>query len=551
MLLLCLLPNTTLVNSAMFQQFSFAFASLILLFSLIILPDNRLYINPVVFYVIIWGGYIGVHTILIGEKEWYQSGYFIIGFIYMVALVNWIKRGLLTFRQVSVIFLVTGIFEAAWCLLQLIHILPPANPVFPISGSFDNPNITAMYLTAILPFVIFSHKKKWLRWGSILCILAAILVLRCRTAYIGVTVIFLIYVYTQTSVAQYIRKLPKAASAALAACMLILLASGAFQLYHLKKDSADGRRFIWKVTMQMIAEKPVLGYGYGLFAKNYNLRQAKYFKENEGSIQEKQNARHVYTAYNEYIEQTAKGGLIGGAFFVAFLIILIIKSCQCKNRIALTTLSSIGAMALINFIHTALPIWILLLTIASFLTFDGRKDYFINHILSKIVYVSLLVPFICFLLMFNAQRQLKVSIDEHHVSPERMEAYVAAAGSSEIYLRLYAKALVKEKKYEKALSILCKAEKYTSSPSLFTAKATCLEHLKRTDEAIENIETVCYMVPDNDDAKFKLMMLYKTASHIAKMEVICKEILSINKPESKKVNYYKCIADSLLKRRGP
>ena len=202
MLLLCLLPNTTLVNSAMFQQFSFAFASLILLFSLIILPDNRLYINPVVFYVIIWVGYIGVHTILIGEKEWYQSGYFIIGFIYMVALVNWIKRGLLTFRQVSVIFLVTGIFEAAWCLLQLIHILPPANPVFPISGSFDNPNITAMYLTAILPFVIFSHKKKWLRWGSILCILAAILVLRCRTAYIGVTVIFLIHVYTQTSVAQ-------------------------------------------------------------------------------------------------------------------------------------------------------------------------------------------------------------------------------------------------------------------------------------------------------------------------------------------------------------
>jgi tetratricopeptide (TPR) repeat protein len=153
--------------------------------------------------------------------------------------------------------------------------------------------------------------------------------------------------------------------------------------------------------------------------------------------------------------------------------------------------------------------------------------------------------------MFNAQRQLKVSIDEHHASPERMEAYVAVAGSSEIYLRLYAKALVKEKKYEKALSILCKAEKYTSSPSLFTAKATCLEHLKRTDEAIENIETVCYMVPDNDDAKFKLMMLYKATSHIAKMEEICREILSINKPESKKVNYYKCIADSLLKRRGP
>ena len=49
MLLLCVLPNTTLVNSAMFQQFSFVFISLGLFFSLVIFSDSKLYITPVSF----------------------------------------------------------------------------------------------------------------------------------------------------------------------------------------------------------------------------------------------------------------------------------------------------------------------------------------------------------------------------------------------------------------------------------------------------------------------------------------------------------------------
>lgn len=550
MLLSCILPNTTLVNSAMFQQFSFVFISLVLFFSLIIFSGSKLYVNPILLYIAGWAGYVLIHTFVRGECEWYQSGYFIIGFIYMMALANLSKKGVLTSKQVAIVFSGIGILEAGWCILQFVRLLPPANSVFPISGSFDNPNITAMYLTAILPFLLFNDKKKLILWMAILTVLTAILILKCRTAYLGVMVILLYYL-TQTSFISYVKKLSKPTKIALTACVLFILFIGTFQLYHLKKDSADGRRFIWKVTTQMIAERPVWGYGYGLFAKNYNLQQAKYFKENKGTVQERQNARHVYNAFNEYLEQTAKGGIIGGAFFVVFLIILIVQSYRYKNKAALAILLAIGTMSLTNYVQAALPVWILLLTVAALLVSDSKRGYFIHGMVSKGLYVSVLIPFVFLIWMFNAQRQLKISIDEHLSSPDKMEQYAVAAGSSEIYHRLYAKALIKAREYEKALDALCKAEIYTSSPSLFMSKATCLENLNRIEEAVENLETVYYMVPDDDDAKFKLMLLYDVLSQTDKMRSICTEIFSLNKPESRKINYYKNVADSLLKRRGP
>ena len=550
MLLLCVLPNTTLVNSAMFQQFSFVFVSLVLFFSLIIFSDSKLYINLILLYIIGWVAYVLIHTFVKGECEWYQSGYLIIGFIYMIALANLTKRAVLTCRQVAIVFSGIGLLEAGWCILQFVRLLPPANSVFPISGSFDNPNITAMYLTAILPFLLFNDKKKSTLWIAVWVILTAIFILKCRTAYLGVLVILLYYL-SQAPIISYTKRWSKPTKIAFTVCALFILFIGAFQLYHLKKDSADGRRFIWKITTQMITERPVFGYGYGLFAKNYNLQQVKYFKENNGTVQERQNARHVYNAFNEYLEQTAKGGIIGGVFFVVFLIILIAQSYRYKNKVALAILLAIGTMSLTNYVQAALPIWILLLTVAALLASDSKKSYFINGMVSKGLYVSVLIPFVLLIWMFNAQRQLKNSIDEHLPSPDRMEQYAAAAGSSEIYHRLYAKALIKAREYEKALNVLCKAEKYSSSPSLFMSKAICLENLNRIEEAVGDVETVYYMIPDNDDAKFKLMLFYDALSQTDKMYRMCNEILSLNKPESRKVNHYKNIADSLLKRRAP
>lgn len=45
----------------------------------------------------------------------------------------------------------------------------------------------------------------------------------------------------------------------MAGCVVLVLFMG--WLYHFKAASADGRLLIWKVTMQMVKEKPLAGFG--------------------------------------------------------------------------------------------------------------------------------------------------------------------------------------------------------------------------------------------------------------------------------------------------
>lgn len=61
-------------------------------------------------------------------------------------------------------------------------------------------------------------------------------------------------------------------------CLCTYLISG---LYSYKKDSADGRILIWKISLEMVKDKPILGYGFDGFRKNYMNYQAAYLQEKQ------------------------------------------------------------------------------------------------------------------------------------------------------------------------------------------------------------------------------------------------------------------------------
>ena len=65
----------------------------------------------------------------------------------------------------------------------------------------------------------------------------------------------------------------------------MLMFSGGYAMYHLKKDSADGRTFIWKNTLTAIVHHPT-GVGLGNFAGTYGQTQALYFESGKGTEQE-------------------------------------------------------------------------------------------------------------------------------------------------------------------------------------------------------------------------------------------------------------------------
>ena len=71
-------------------------------------------------------------------------------------------------------------------------------------------------------------------------------------------------------------------------------------IYYYKKDSADGRLLIWRVSIDMIADAPLVGHGIGTFENKYMYYQAQYFESHPYSKYEKFTDNIVYP-YNEFL----------------------------------------------------------------------------------------------------------------------------------------------------------------------------------------------------------------------------------------------------------
>ena len=72
--------------------------------------------------------------------------------------------------------------------------------------------------------------------------------------------------------------------------------------YLLKKDSADGRLLMWKVSVQAIKEKPLGGYGWDYVAGAYGDAQEKYFSKGDYTAQEEHVAGSPEYVFNEYLQ---------------------------------------------------------------------------------------------------------------------------------------------------------------------------------------------------------------------------------------------------------
>nr|WP_255785392.1 O-antigen ligase family protein [Membranihabitans maritimus] len=94
-------------------------------------------------------------------------------------------------------------------------------------------------------------------------------------------------------------------------------------LYLLKKDSADGRLFVWKVSSSLIGDAPFFGHGWGSFDDKYNLYQAQYFDSGQGNSDEKYlSINGVKYPYNESIKWIVENGVVGFGLLILFLVLL-------------------------------------------------------------------------------------------------------------------------------------------------------------------------------------------------------------------------------------
>jgi O-antigen polymerase len=260
-----------------------------------------------------------------------------------------------------------ALLQVGVVLLQCMGILGVPGGLFLCTGTWGNPNVTALFLA----FSLFSFLR--LRtavdngWRRIMLTVAmglislTLLPLQCRSAWL-VALVLLVFGHWQR-VVWYVR--PRLAVGhgrlALLAWAFVLAVAGA-ALFGFKAASAKSRLFVWQTGLRVAMQKPLTGQGFGQFEKTYNA----YLSVNLHPQND-----YVTTPYNDYLLLLIEGGVPALLLWVLF-VILASRTSVWGNRGRSLRLKSWGNGVLpvlvaftviqwVNFGMAALPAWFLML----------------------------------------------------------------------------------------------------------------------------------------------------------------------------------------------
>ena len=283
-------------------------------------------------------------------------------------------------------------------------------------------------------------------------------------------------------------------------------------MYQMKRDSADGRLLVWKVSASMIAEHP-MGCGYGLFPKHYNLRQAEYFHEEHGTETERRNASFVYMAYNDFLEHGVEGGVLGMLFLAGFYAMTITrakKTPSLTGRAGVGLFSAFAVMSLVNFIVAGIQTWLLVVCCAAVVAAgssraDEPEKASNGHslLLQRLVSVALVV----FVLMLSVITG-RMTYAQYRLGrvEERMSAGEAVSDSvfadleknicsSEAFWNYRAMNYIDKNNYNDALLSVERALEYTSSPASLIMQSHCLLNIGDSARAVSCLRKIRNMQP--------------------------------------------------------
>lgn len=192
--------------------------------------------------------------------------------------------------------------EASYGLFQLVGWFPSNNSKFAVTGSFDNPAGFAAVLAIGFPIGLFLLAKankieRYFAGAVTAVIVIAVFLSVSRSGILAIIIALLAFSVFRINVINKFRQFRyyKLLITLFVACFV----AGSFMLYHQKMDSANGRLLIWKVSSEMIKDKPILGHGYGTFQAKYMDYQAEYFKNNPDSKFEflADNVKHPFNEF--------------------------------------------------------------------------------------------------------------------------------------------------------------------------------------------------------------------------------------------------------------
>lgn len=231
---------------------------------ILIMPEVKLFIALVLLMIL--SGSFGVYPRLSFN---FLTGDFYKSIIYFLILV----KVLTTIKDVERLAWTTVISATAMALASVSTGQAGAGRVS--IGTMYDPNDFAMMLVTSLPFVLFFFLRtkgliKVFSSASIILILLAIILTQSRGGFIGLGVVITAFLFSQSYEKQVFRKI----ALVMLLCFLFCgLASENYwdriQTIWTGDDQGSGRVILYKRSLKLMLENPILGTGVGCFVSAY------------------------------------------------------------------------------------------------------------------------------------------------------------------------------------------------------------------------------------------------------------------------------------------
>lgn len=242
-----------------------------------------------------------------------------------------------------IILMLWAIYESVLGAYQLYGPTGNGDRIFAITGSFDNPNPYAVLLSvSVCVLGMWRRKRKnaVVRAVATIAVMLSLVMIpatRCRAAWTGLGAGILITAFPFWKMSP-----ARAVSFGLVG---IILMSG---LYLWKKQSADGRLQLWRISCMAIgsgAAGGLLGHGPGHFAPAAAAAQLEFFDSRIGSdgyapvipdavIKQCHRSQPMVFAYNDLLQSGVEMGLFGMLLFAAVSLLSLGRLLCCDSPLA-------------------------------------------------------------------------------------------------------------------------------------------------------------------------------------------------------------------------
>lgn len=259
--------------------------------------------------------------------------------VYLVSfvIIIWANRFCFPILKEGLVLL--GVLEAGTLILQ--YFCPSLrNGVSFLCGHFDNPAGFAAFIVAIFPFVFIRSNDEnriliYLRFIYGVIMLVAVMLSGARSGILAMFVIVLIEIYRRYK--KYIRRSIVTIVLLVALCLMFCVG-----LFYLKPDSANGRLLVWRISIEMLKEKPFMGHGIGSFQSHYMEYQAKYLSNNP-DISHVDLASDVKVPFNEYLKLLVECGVLGISILLGLFSLLYVEYRRSQTPLKIAaSLSFVG-----------------------------------------------------------------------------------------------------------------------------------------------------------------------------------------------------------------